>query len=72
MYGEKGKEAAWYHDYNDDLYKIQPEEMPCIPEDPPVYNVFASVSSEILNHGSILIDTPGFNSPSKQGNRIIN
>lgn len=56
-YGEK--ELAWYHDYSDDLHAIQLDEIVNIPEDPPVYNVFACIHADILNHGAVLIDTPG-------------
>ena len=56
-YGDN--ELAWYHDYSDDLHAIQLEDIVNIPEDPPVYNVFARVRAEILNHNVVLIDTPG-------------
>ena len=56
---DKNKETAWYHDVTDTLHKISLEEVKEIPEDPPVYNVFALVNADILSHGTIFIDTPG-------------
>jgi len=64
-YGEKNKELAWYQDYDYNLHGIQLEEIVNIPENPPVFNVFASVHAEILNHGAILIDTPGLAASSE-------
>jgi small GTP-binding protein len=59
MYGEKNEEAAWYHDFQDDLHNITLDEIAEIPDEPPVFNVFACINSGILRHGVILIDTPG-------------
>jgi small GTP-binding protein len=53
------KELAWYHDYENNLHAIELKEIVNIPENPPVFNVFASVHAEILNHGAVLIDPPG-------------
>ncbi|MCL1992370.1 MAG: dynamin family protein [Spirochaetes bacterium] len=58
-HGESDGEAAWYHDFNDDLHTIKLEEIADIPEEPPVLNVFAAVNADILKHGAMLIDTPG-------------
>ncbi|MHC6203058.1 dynamin family protein [Breznakiellaceae bacterium SP9] len=60
-YAEKSKEGAWYHDFQDDLHGIRPEDIADIPDEPPVFNVFASINAEILRHGAVLIDTPGLN-----------
>jgi small GTP-binding protein len=58
-YAEEGKEAAWFHDSEDTLHSIALENIAKIPDDPPVFNVFASIHAEILKHGAVLIDTPG-------------
>ncbi|MDR2194478.1 MAG: dynamin family protein [Treponema sp.] len=53
------KEWACYHDFQDNMHKITLEKIASIPEDPPVFNVFAGVHADILKHGALLIDTPG-------------
>jgi small GTP-binding protein len=59
QYAEEGREWSCYHDFEDTMHSIIPEEIAAIPEEPPVFNVFAGIHAEILKHNAILIDTPG-------------
>jgi small GTP-binding protein len=65
QYAEDGREWACYHDWQDDMHKITLEEIASIPEEPPVFNVFAGVHTDILKHGALLIDTPGLEASDK-------
>jgi small GTP-binding protein len=65
MYAEDGNEAAWYHDSQDDMYRIPLEAVVAIPDEPPVFNIFAGVHADILNRGAVFIDTPGLEASDK-------
>jgi len=71
-HGESGGEMAWYHDFNDDMHPIKLEDIAGIPEEPPVFNVFAAINADILKHGAMLIDTPGLQASGETAGITMN
>jgi len=47
------------------LHGIPLEGIKDIPENPPVYNVFACINADILKNRAVLIDTPGLEATEK-------